>query len=88
MKKYTILKLLKDSESIFKAAIGDGNFSLALKVKELQWKLLQNQKDNTTANPFNLSQLSDEEINLMISQLKQTNNSKALKLASKVPPLS
>lgn len=59
--------ILNDIEKIYKKAIEDNNLSIAIKIKELQMKII-NKKDDI--NNLNISNFSDEQIKKWCDEIK------------------
>ncbi len=65
--------ILKDLEKIYLMALGKGNYSVALKVKELLGRelgLFTLKSSATTKNKISLNDLSDEDITQLIKELE------------------
>lgn len=68
LKNPTTTSLLKDLDTIFKTAMVEGNLAIALKAKELQHKITQN---DSSPHPteFNITDLSDADLAQLIKKL-------------------
>jgi hypothetical protein len=60
--------LLQQLQQVYTQALGEGNYSSALKALELKMKLLNDQTTKAPA-PLNIAELSDEAIQKLIDEL-------------------
>lgn len=67
-KKNTLNHFITDVEKIFTQAIEEGNFSIALKAKELELKFLLLQKKEK--NPKTIREYDEEDLFEMLDELR------------------
>ena len=67
-KKQTLRHFITDVEKIFTHAIEEGNFSIALKAKELELKFLLLQKKEE--NPKTIREYDEEDLLEMLDELR------------------